>query len=164
MGRVSQADPHTHSLSCHFMIPPGSPATTCTDADSPDHPRCLESTEPRPRALRSPLSCSSSSHAAWVDPASLSNYGDPSQISGNVSPQIKQLILNTFMAYGAGDETCFGHAIAQAVKFIDISVTACEAKKGRMEATTVAEVVVAENMLNGARMLHGGCIAFLIDK
>ncbi|EGO01006.1 hypothetical protein SERLA73DRAFT_51712 [Serpula lacrymans var. lacrymans S7.3] len=105
-----------------------------------------------------------SKSAAWVDPTSFSNYGDVSQIKGNVSPYVKQLILNTFVAYGAGDEQCFGHTVAKSVKFIDISVEENSDKKGRMEATTVAEVIVTKSMLNGAGMLHGGCIAFLIDN
>ncbi|KAH7882898.1 HotDog domain-containing protein [Phlebopus sp. FC_14] len=107
---------------------------------------------------------SSGSRKAWVDPASLSNFGDASHIDGNVSQRVKQLILNTFMAYGAGDEHCFGHNVAKAVKFVDISAYESLEKCGRMEATTVAEVIVSKSMLNGAGMLHGGCIAFLIDN
>ncbi|KAI9569364.1 HotDog domain-containing protein [Boletus coccyginus] len=101
---------------------------------------------------------------AWVDPASFSNCGDASQIQGNVSAHVKQLILNTFIAYGAGDEECFGHHVAKAVKFVDISAYDSKERHGRMEATTTAEVAVAKNMLNGAGMLHGGCLAFLIDN
>ncbi|KAF9242287.1 HotDog domain-containing protein [Melanogaster broomeanus] len=100
---------------------------------------------------------------AWVDPASLSNCGDASQIPGNVSPRVKQLIYNTFIVYGAGDEQCFGHSVAKAVKFVDISAYQSK-EKHRMEAITVAEVDVTKSMLNGAGMLHGGCIAFLIDN
>ncbi|KAI6126744.1 HotDog domain-containing protein [Pisolithus sp. B1] len=124
----------------------------------------LSSPSDKLRFKDSPLSPSTSSRTAWVDPTSLSNYGDVSQISGNVTPQTKQLILNTFMAYGAGDEGCFGHAIAKSVRFVDMSVSKCEEKHGRMDATTVAEVVVTKSMLNGAGMLHGGCIAFLVDN
>ncbi|KAG6380106.1 HotDog domain-containing protein [Boletus reticuloceps] len=101
---------------------------------------------------------------AWVDPASLSNRGDASQIQGNVSARVKQLILNTFIAYGAGDEQCFGHHVAKAVRFVDISAYDSKEKHGRMEAITTAEVVVNKSMLNGAGMLHGGCLAFLIDN
>ncbi|KAG1752073.1 HotDog domain-containing protein [Suillus lakei] len=101
---------------------------------------------------------------AWVDPKSLANCGDASQIQGNVSPYVKQLILNTFIAYGAGDEHCFGHSVAKAVKFVDISAHESHEKQGRMEATTVAEILVSKSMLNGAGMLHGGCLAFLIDN
>ena len=86
---------------------------------------------------------------AWVDPASLSNCGDASQIQGNVSPRVKQLILNTFIAYGAGDEQCFGHHVAKAVKFVDISAYDSKEKQGRMEAITTAEVVV-----NKSRWFH----------
>ncbi|KAG1773614.1 HotDog domain-containing protein [Suillus placidus] len=100
----------------------------------------------------------------WVDPKSLANCGDASQIQGNVSPYVKQLILNTFIAYGAGDEHCFGHSVAKAVKFVDISAHESHEKQGRMEATTVAEILVSKSMLNGAGMLHGGCLAFLIDN
>lgn len=118
---------------------------------------------------------------AWVDPKSLANYGDASQIQGNVSHYVKQLILNTFIAYGAGDEHCFGHSVAKAVKFVDVSAHGSREKQGRMEATTIAEIIVSKSMsycgsmfrdnsqcrlgmLNGAGMLHGGCLAFLIDK
>jgi acyl-coenzyme A thioesterase 13 len=118
----------------------------------------------------------------WVDPASLTDCGDASQIQGNVSTRVKQLILNTFITYGAGDEQCFGHSVAKAVKFVDISAYESKEKHGRMEAITTAEVVVNKSrrsrvsgeegrltsttlgMLNGAGMLHGGCIAFLIDN
>ncbi|KAG2057953.1 hypothetical protein BDR06DRAFT_1004642 [Suillus hirtellus] len=100
----------------------------------------------------------------WVDPKNLADCGDASQIQGNVSPYVKQLILNTFNAYGAGDEHCFGHSVAKAVKFIDISAHESHEKQGRMEATTIAEVIVSKSMLNGAGMLHGGCLAFLIDN
>ncbi|OAX43764.1 hypothetical protein K503DRAFT_730970 [Rhizopogon vinicolor AM-OR11-026] len=103
-------------------------------------------------------------HRAWVDPKSLANYGDASQIQGNVSHYVKQLILNTFIAYGAGDEHCFGHSVAKAVKFVDISAHESHEKHGRMESTTVAEIVISKSMLNGAGMLHGGCLAFLIDN
>ena len=82
---------------------------------------------------------------AWVDPASLSNCGDASQIQGNVSARVKQLILNTFIAYGAGDEQCFGHYVAKAVKFVDISAYDSKEKHGRMEAVTTAEVVVSKS-------------------
>jgi len=111
----------------------------------------------------------------------LANYGDASQIQGNVSHYVKQLILNTFIAYGAGDEHCFGHSVAKAVKFVDVSAHGSHEKQGRMEATTIAEITVSKSMsccgimfrnnsqcrlgmLNGAGMLHGGCLAFLIDK
>lgn len=87
----------------------------------------------------------------WVDPKNLADCGDASQIQGNVSPYVKQLILNTFVAYGAGDEHCFGHSVAKAVKFIDISAHESHEKQGRMEATTIAEVIVSKSTLTCTR-------------
>ncbi|KAG8215989.1 hypothetical protein J3R82DRAFT_7976 [Butyriboletus roseoflavus] len=116
---------------------------------------------PRPSSMMEPQNLHGK-HGST--PASLSNRGDASQIQGNVSAHVKQLILNTFIAYGAGDEQCFGHHVAKAVKFVDVSAYDSKEKQGRMEAITTAEVVVDKSMLNGAGMLHGGCLAFLIDN
>ncbi|RDB28356.1 hypothetical protein Hypma_001508 [Hypsizygus marmoreus] len=101
---------------------------------------------------------------AWVDPASLPDYGDISSISGNAPDYVKQLNSNTYFSYGVGDEDCFGHKVGMAVKFVEVSVDRRQERQGRMEATTVAEVQVSKHMLNGAGMLHGGCVAYLIDN
>ncbi|KDQ58943.1 hypothetical protein JAAARDRAFT_33670 [Jaapia argillacea MUCL 33604] len=100
----------------------------------------------------------------WVDPASLPNSGDASEIAGNVPEYVKQLNNNTFASYGVGDEECFGYRVGRVVKFVEVNMQRSEEKRGRMEATTVAEVRVSKAMLNGAGMLHGGCIAYLIDN
>lgn len=154
------------------QIMPSSSSPVYASAASPAY----ESYTPSPSPSSSSSSSSSESiiyggtspyaqpRKAWVDPKNLANCGDASQIQGNVSPYIKQLTLNTFVAYGAGDEYCFGHSVAKAVKFVDISAHGSHEKQGRMEATTVTEIVVSKSMLNGAGMLHGGCLAFLIDN
>lgn len=129
---------------------------------------------------------SSAQHEPWVDPASLPNHGDISSIAGNAPDYVKQLNLNTYISYGVGNEDTFGYKVGKAVKFVDISIDRKQARKGRLEATTVAELVVTKgtqdlefrffvesannwvlknlDMLNGAGMLHGGCVAYLIDK
>jgi acyl-coenzyme A thioesterase 13 len=84
---------------------------------------------------------------AWVDPASLPNYGDVASISGNVPDYVKQLNLNTYHSYGVGDEDCFGHQVGKAVKFVEVSVNRSDERQGRMEATTVAEVTVSKREL-----------------
>ncbi|TFK53235.1 hypothetical protein OE88DRAFT_1711899 [Heliocybe sulcata] len=99
----------------------------------------------------------------WVDPQSLPNYGDASQIGGNAPECVKQLNNNTFGAYGLGDEGCFGYAVGKDLRFVEVSIDRRQDKGGRMEATTVAEVDVTKKMLNGAGMLHGGCLAYLVD-
>lgn len=81
------------------------------------------------------------SSTAWVDPALLPDQGDTSSITGNVPDYIKQLCYNTYIAYGVGEEGCFGYEVGKAVKFIDINVNR---NRGRLEATTVSELTVTK--------------------
>ncbi|KIM38875.1 hypothetical protein M413DRAFT_419854 [Hebeloma cylindrosporum] len=104
------------------------------------------------------------SSKAWVDPASLPNHHHASFIDGNTPDYVKQLNYNTFMCYGVGEEDCFGYKVGKSVRFIEVNVNRKLEKQGRLEATTVAEVEVTKHMLNGAGMLHGGCVAYLIDN
>ncbi|KAG5653712.1 hypothetical protein H0H81_011116 [Sphagnurus paluster] len=90
---------------------------------------------PRPSPSHRP------SGKAWVDPASLPDYGDISTIRGNAPDYVKQLNSNTYFSYGVGDEDCFGHKVGKTVKFVDVNIDRREERQGRMEATTVAEVV-----------------------
>ncbi|KAF8635674.1 hypothetical protein AX15_000300 [Amanita polypyramis BW_CC] len=101
---------------------------------------------------------------AWVDPAALPNYGDISTVGGNAPDYVKQLNNNTYMSYGVGGEDCFGHKVGKAVKFTRVNMERNLERQGRLSATTVAEVEVTKYMLNGAGMLHGGCVAYLIDN
>jgi acyl-coenzyme A thioesterase 13 len=84
------------------------------------------------------------SHKAWVDPVSLPNHGDISGIGGNAADSIKQLNMNTYMSYGVGNEDTFGYKVGKAVKFVDIAIERKEERKGRLEATTVAELIVTK--------------------
>lgn len=81
---------------------------------------------------------------AWVDPASLPDYGDVSSITGNAPDYVKQLNHNTFFSYGVGDEDCFGHKVGSSVKFVDVSIDKRQERHGRLEATTVAEIIVSK--------------------
>ncbi|THU82064.1 hypothetical protein K435DRAFT_823298 [Dendrothele bispora CBS 962.96] len=101
---------------------------------------------------------------AWVDPASLPDQGDISSVSGNAPDYVKQLNYNTYFSYGVGAEDSFGYQVGRGVKFVDVSIDRKLERQGRLEATTVAEVTVNKHMLNGAGMLHGGCVAYLIDN
>ncbi|KAF8880791.1 HotDog domain-containing protein [Infundibulicybe gibba] len=123
------------------------------------------STHPQPANTSHTTKQSLQPTKAWVDPASLPDYGDISSIGGNAPDYVKQLNHNTYYSYGVGDdEDCFGHKVGKAVKFVEVSVDRRLERQGRMEATTVAEIVVSKHMLNGAGMLHGGCVAYLIDN
>uniref|UniRef100_A0A8H7XUL4 Thioesterase domain-containing protein n=1 Tax=Psilocybe cubensis TaxID=181762 RepID=A0A8H7XUL4_PSICU len=101
---------------------------------------------------------------AWVDPASLPHHGHASYIGGNAPDYVKQLNYNTFMTYGVGEEGSFGFKVGKSVKFTDVNVNRKMERQGRLEATTTAEIEVTKHMLNGAGMLHGGCVAYLIDN
>ncbi|KAJ3746647.1 HotDog domain-containing protein [Lentinula detonsa] len=111
-----------------------------------------------------PSSSPGSSRKVWIDPASLPNEGDISTVSGNAPGYVKQLNYNTYHSYGVGAEDCFGYKVGKEVKFVDVSINRKLDRQERLEATTVAEVVVNKYMLNGAGMLHGGCVAYLIDN
>ncbi|EKM75886.1 hypothetical protein AGABI1DRAFT_116106 [Agaricus bisporus var. burnettii JB137-S8] len=100
----------------------------------------------------------------WVDPASLPNHGDISDIGGNADDYIKQLNINTYISYGVGSEDTFGYKVGKSVRFVDISLHRNEVRNGKTEATTVAEIMVTKDMLNGSGMLHGGCVAYLVDN
>lgn len=122
--------------SSRFQLPPASASPS------------LASHEPTPASSRSSDRFDSRPPArkAWVDPASLPDYGDVSSIGGNVPDYIKQLNSNTFFSYGVGSEDCFGHKVGKSVKFVNVSVDRRLERQGRMEATTVAEVVVNKCM------------------
>ncbi len=83
------------------------------------------------------------SHAGlWVDPFSLPNYGDTSEISGNAPAHIKRLSSNTLGAYGVGSEDCFAYSVGRRIKLVEVSVD--QRDKKRWEATTIAEVIVSK--------------------
>lgn len=96
----------------------------------------------RPELPHTPVN--SAQHDPWVDPASLPNHGDISNISGNAPDYVKQLNLNTYISYGVGTDETFGYKVGKAVKFVDISIDRKQERRGRLEATTVAELVVSK--------------------
>lgn len=95
--------------------------------------------------LGEPVLVHSSSTKFWVNPETLPDVTTPSMISetaGNVSDYIKRLSANTFAAYGVGSDDCFAHDVGKKVKFTNVDVDRKGKREGRVEATTVAEVVV----------------------
>ncbi|OBZ66404.1 hypothetical protein A0H81_13648 [Grifola frondosa] len=98
---------------------------------------------------------------SWVDPASLPKYGDASEVAGNAPQHVKQLTINTLGAYGVGNKDCFAHTVGKHIKIVEINV---ERKGTKLEASTVSEVIVSKDMLNGAGVMHGGCVCYIIDN
>ncbi|KAJ6489434.1 HotDog domain-containing protein [Mycena vulgaris] len=114
-----------------------------------------------------PTPAKSATSKPWIDPAALPDDCAVvlSRIAGNAPDYVKQLSCNTFYSYGVGDDpAAFGYAVGRATRFVDISIERSMERAGRLEATTVAELTVTKNMLNGAGMLHGGCVTYLIDN
>ena len=81
----------------------------------------------------------------WIDPYTLPNGGDISHVTGNVPANIKQLVQNTFVAYGVGDDDCFAAAAGKECKFVEANVSRKNEKSGKMECTTVWEAVVSKS-------------------
>lgn len=77
---------------------------------------------------------------------------------------MKQLNSNTYFSYGVGDEDSFGYRVGKAVNFVEVNVDRKHERHDRLVSTTVAELLVTKDMLNGAGMLHGGCVAYLVDN
>jgi hypothetical protein len=117
----------------------------------------------------------------------LPEVGDSSLIRGNAPASAKRLVKNVFDAYGVGTEGCFAGSVGESVRLVEVNVKGyhqCSEQvepKEKLEASTVTEVTVSPGtsrwiigphsltlvgmveMLNGAGILHGGCIAYLID-
>ncbi|KAF7323869.1 4HBT domain-containing protein [Mycena kentingensis (nom. inval.)] len=102
----------------------------------------------------------------WVDPSALPDDldVDVGLIGGSCPEYVKQLVCNTFYAYGVGAADVFGYKVGRSTHFVEMSVDPALERAGRMEAVTVAEVLVTKHMLNGAGMLHGAVIMYLIDN
>jgi acyl-coenzyme A thioesterase 13 len=98
----------------------------------------------------SALSAHIASHAltsrtnVWIDPASVPHCHHDSPIKGNAPDYVKQLNYNTYMSYGVGEEDSFGYKVGKAVRFVEVNVNKKLERQGRLEATTVAEVVVTK--------------------
>ncbi|EDR00370.1 uncharacterized protein LACBIDRAFT_314361 [Laccaria bicolor S238N-H82] len=93
---------------------------------------------------------------------------DISHIAGNASPEIKRFLGYPSLFFGSHmsanvDSPIFGEEIQKRIKVTELSVDEKREEASRLEGRVVAEIVVAEDMLNGNGTLHGGCIAWLID-
>ncbi|KAF7762667.1 hypothetical protein Agabi119p4_9260 [Agaricus bisporus var. burnettii] len=106
---------------------------------------------------------SSSQRKVWLDPASLADEGDISEIGGNLPDHIKQQSLNVYLNMGVSTPSRFGYKLGRSVKWIEYSIHKNPERNGRAEAITLGEIVVTEDMLNGADTFHGACLSYLID-
>jgi acyl-coenzyme A thioesterase 13 len=48
------------------------------------------------------------------------------------------------MSYGVGEEDSFGYRVGKAVRFVEVNVNKKLERQGRLEATTIAEIMVTK--------------------
>ncbi|KAI0036992.1 HotDog domain-containing protein [Vararia minispora EC-137] len=103
----------------------------------------------------------------WVDPEALPDSGlDVSHIAGNAPNEAKRLVWNVFTTYGIVSDETFGASVGKAVRFVEANInrrggyTTCDV----LHPAMVFHLTTCIDMLNGAGMMHGGCIAYLIDN
>ncbi|KAF8590929.1 hypothetical protein K439DRAFT_1611583 [Ramaria rubella] len=88
---------------------------------------------------------------------------DVSQIRGNVSDSAKLKNVQAFRSMTVGDDTPFAFHIGNKINMTEMDVSFHEEAPGRLQARVVCEIWVEKCMLNTVGIIHGGCIAFLVD-
>lgn len=87
----------------------------------------------------------------WIDPTTLPRYGDAATISGNASDDVKQLTSNTFGAYGIGTVNNFAYSVGRKITLVRVDL---DRRDNKLEATTVAEVVVTDGACSAVSRLQ----------
>lgn len=91
----------------------------------------------------------------WIDPYALPKSGDVSHVEGNVSNEIKQLVQNTFVSYGVGDDDCFAAAAGKQARFVEVRVsTKVVGGKEKTDCTTVWEAIVTKSRCRAHKRLY----------
>ena len=58
------------------------------------------------------------------------------------------------MAYGVGEQDSFGYRVGKAVRFVEVNVNKKLERQGRLESTTIAEIMVTKGGLLGGLYSH----------
>ncbi|TFY67510.1 hypothetical protein EVG20_g3923 [Dentipellis fragilis] len=87
---------------------------------------------------------------------------DPTKVAGNASPEAKQRVARGY-AIIARKTSGFSAPIAERLRLVEVDVRGKAEEPSREEARVVCETEVAEDMVNIAGNMHGGCSAFLVD-
>jgi len=82
----------------------------------------------------------------------LPEVGDSSIIRGDAPASAKRLVKNVFDAYGVGTEGCFASSVGGSVRLVEVNAKGYHQRpdhpgpKERLEASTVAEVMISPGM------------------
>lgn len=100
----------------------------------------------------------------------LENNIDISEVEGNASPEIKLALQNSLMqrqrhvSRPAGKPfRGFETEFASRMQLLEASILSKAEEPDKLEGRTVFEVFVDEDVLNRSGIMHGGCLAMIID-
>ncbi|KAA1466659.1 Thioesterase/thiol ester dehydrase-isomerase [Dentipellis sp. KUC8613] len=96
-----------------------------------------------------------------MSPQEYDDY-DPAKVAGNASLDAKARVARGY-AIIAKKTSGFSAPIARRLHLVEVDVRGKADEPSRQEARVVCETEVAEDMLNIAGNMHGGCSAFLVD-
>ncbi|KAJ8698870.1 hypothetical protein PTI98_005532 [Pleurotus ostreatus] len=85
---------------------------------------------------------------------------DVKKIKGNFSDTHKQLSANA-LAYFVDTGNTWGSGVGQRLNLVEINLSKRDA--GTLEAQTILEIEVTEEMCNVFGIMHGACAAYLFD-
>ncbi|KAG2143626.1 HotDog domain-containing protein [Suillus clintonianus] len=96
---------------------------------------------------------------------------DISQVKGNASPEVKRALLSSLQSMQPNNVSRstgkpfrgFGAQFVSRMQITEASVLPMTEEPEKFEGRVVFEMIVDEDMLNGAGNMHGGCLAMMID-
>ncbi|KAJ3985995.1 hypothetical protein F5890DRAFT_1552674 [Lentinula detonsa] len=91
---------------------------------------------------------------------------DPATVSGNASDDIKQFLVDPLLSFNTLIEgkyrTTFADGVVNRITIDEASLSQ-QGHSHSKEARVICSIRVAEDMIDGAGILHGGCSALLVD-
>ncbi|EIN06665.1 hypothetical protein PUNSTDRAFT_145203 [Punctularia strigosozonata HHB-11173 SS5] len=87
---------------------------------------------------------------------------DVSTIKGNLSPDDKQTLVN-LLAYYVGAGEVYSNDVGKKIRITEVDVRKTASDEPTWQSESVCEILVENHMLNPHGVLHGGCMAYLVD-
>jgi len=99
-----------------------------------------------------------------VDTTSPASKFDISTVTGNAPDNIKLFLGNIVKLFANRTLNSFGKEIELRLKVTELSIITKADEPTKLEARAVLEIDVTEDMANHMGIIHGACLAFLIDS